>query len=511
MRNNDLLRQVSVFAVTALIGIVSPRSHAQRSVSPADVQAKIARVQNGLLPSVVIKGEPLPTMKLDDRMRYYHVPGVSIAFFDHDQLVWTRAYGVSDSQTGRPVTPETLFQAGSISKPIAAVGALRLVEEGKLKLDENVNNELISWKLPENEFTTNQKVTLRRILSHSAGLNVHGFPGYELTQPLPSVVQILNGAEPANPPPVRVETVPGSVWSYSGGGTTLMQLMMMDATGKSFPSLMHDLVLGPIAMSHSTYEEPLPLVLRSSAAHGYKANGEPVLGGFHVYPEMAAAGLWTTPSDLALAAIEVQKAYAGSSNKVLSQTLAREMLTPQKGNWGLGFELEKPGATPRFDHFGVNEGFVSLLQAYRDKDQGIVIMTNGQQGEKLITEILRAVAREYAWPDFQPSQHTLVKLTPDAVKNLEGTYDEHDPDGQDKLTISVRNGHPYLAGSYSVGSTYHFTISEPVELLPETQQQYFTLQTGDTSFRFERNDQGLVDRCVIVSTNDRREANKIVR
>ena len=448
-------------------------------------------------------------MKLADRMQYYHVPGVSIAFFDHGQIVWLQSYGVADKQTGRPVTPETLFQAGSISKPIAALGALRLVESGKLKLDENVNDELTSWKLPENEFTADQKVTLRRILSHSGGIGVHGFSGYELNQPVPSVVQILDGVKPANSPPVRVETVPGSVWSYSGGGITIMQLMMMEAMGKSFPALMHDLVLSPIGMSHSTYEEPLPLSLRSGAADGYKANGDPVPGGFRTIPEMAAGGLWTTPSDLALAAIEVQNEFAGTSHKVLSQALAKEMLTHQKDNWGLGFELEKPGATPRFDHFGVNTGFVSVVEAYRDKGQGIVIMTNGQQGEKLITEILRAVAREYAWPDFQPAQHALIKLDPASLKNLVGTYEQTEGDSPDRLTITIRNGHPYLAGSYSVGTTYHFTISEPVELLPETQQQYFTLLTGPTSFRFEKTDEGKVERCIVVSGANQREARKI--
>jgi CubicO group peptidase (beta-lactamase class C family) len=245
-------------------------------------------------------------MKLADRMQYYHVPGVSIAFFDHGRIAWTRTYGVADSQNGRPVTPETLFQAGSISKPIAALGALALVENGKLKLDQNVNDELTSWQVPENEFMTEQKVTLRRILSHSAGTNNHGFAGYESTQALPSAVQILNGAKPANSSAVQVTAVPGSVWSYSSGGIMVMQLMMMEATGKSFPALMHDLVLEPIGMSHSTYDEPLPLDLRNGVAHGYDANGDPVPGGFHVYPEMAAGGLWSTPSDLALAAIEMQ-------------------------------------------------------------------------------------------------------------------------------------------------------------------------------------------------------------
>ena len=498
-----------LFTLAALAVIPLPLSRAQQLAASADTPARIARIENGLLPSVVIEGQSAPAMKLADRMQYYHVPGVSIAFIDHGRIAWTRAYGMADVQTGRPVTPETLFQAGSISKPIAALGALSLVEKGKLKLDQNVNDELTSWKLPENEFTAQQKVTLRRILSHSAGTNVHGFSGYELNQPLPSVVQILSGTKPANSPAVQVTTVPGSVYSYSGGGIMVMQLMMMDATGKSFPALMHDLVLGPIGMSHSTYDQPLPPNLRDGAAHGYKANGEPVPGGFHVIPEMAAGGLWSTASDLALAAIEVQNEYAGSAHKVLSQSMAHEMLSRQKDNWGLGFEIEKPGATPRFDHFGVNVGFVSVLQAYRDAGQGIVIMTNGQQGEKLITEVLRSVAHEYAWPDFQPARHTLVKLSPGALDHLDGIYAEFDPDNQDKLTITVRDGHPFLAGSYSVGSIYHFTLPEPVELFPETQQQYFTLLTGSTSFRFEKNEKGIVDRCIVVSGMEQREAKKI--
>jgi CubicO group peptidase (beta-lactamase class C family) len=511
VRLNFLFRSKCLFTLVALAVVPLPLSRAQQPVPSSDTPARIARIENGLLPSVVIEGHSLPEMKLADRMQYYHVPGVSIAFIDHGRVAWTRAYGIADVETGRPVTPETLFQAGSISKPIAALGALALVEKGKLKLDQNVNDELISWKIPENEFTKDEKVTLRRILSHSAGTNVHGFSGYELNQPLPSVVQILSGAKPASSPAVQVTTVPGTVYSYSGGGIMVMQLMMMDVTGKSFPVLMHDLVLGPIGMSHSTYDQPLPLSLRGGAAHGYNANGEPLPGGFHVIPEMAAGGLWSTASDLALAAIEVQNEYAGGAHKVLSQSMAHEMLSRQKDNWGLGFEIEKPGATPRFDHFGVNAGFISVLEAYRDKAQGIVIMTNGQEGEKLITEILRSVAHEYAWPDFQPSRHTLVKLSPDALDHIEGTYAESDPDNQDKLTITVRDGHPYITGSYSVGSTYHFSLSGTVELLPEAQQQYFTLLTGDTSFRFEKNEKGIVDRCIVVSGTKQREAKKLVQ
>src|SRR5258708_21067370 len=289
MHKSLLHRRPCMCGMAAVVVLMSFQSQAQQPASSTATQARIARIQNGLLPSVVIKGESLPGMKLTDRMQYYHVPGVSIAFFDDGQIGWAGGYGVADTQTGRPVTPETLFQAGSISKPVAALGALRLVESGKLKLDENVHAELTSWKLPENEFTAEQKVTLRRILSHSGGVTVHGFGGYELSQPVPSVVQILDGAKPANSPAVRVEAVPGSVWSYSGGGITIMQLMMMEATGKSFPALMRDLVLGPVGMSHSTYEEPLPLSLRSGAAHGYGANEDPVPGGFLVHVQEVAS------------------------------------------------------------------------------------------------------------------------------------------------------------------------------------------------------------------------------
>ena len=529
MKSNSLLRYLALLSAVAL-AVVSLRptgsaavdqrevalsgslAHPQRqfsSSSNGDTATHIAHIENGLLPSVMIKGQPPATMKLIERMQHYHVPGVSIAFFDHGQIVWARSYGQADVQTGRLVTPETLFQAGSISKPIAAIGALKPVEQGKFKLDENVNEALRSWKLPENELTKEQKVTLRRILSHSAGLTIHGFPGYAEGELVPTIPQILDGEKPANTNAVRVDTVPGTVLRYSGGGITIMQLMMTDVTGNSFPELMHDLVLGPIGMSHSTYEEPLRRKLWPDVAVPYDERGEPIKGGFHTYPEMAAAGLWTNPSDLARAAIEVQKEYAGTTHKILSQSMAHEMLTHQKEDRGLGFELEKMGHTPRFGHFGVNEGFVATLQAYRDMGQGIAIMTNGRLGEQLITEILRAVAREYSWTDFRPVEHTLVNIDPATLSSFTGTYALPDPDGQDKLTVTLQGQHLYISGSYSVGSTYHFGISEPVELLPDSPQQFFTLSTGDTTFRFEKKDKGMVENCIINAGANQQLAKKL--
>ena len=289
---------------------------------------RISRIESGMTGPIAIKGRPAPAYSLAERMEHYKVPGVSVAFFGNDRIVWTRGYGYADVERKTSVSAETLFQAASISKPVAALAALHLVEEGKLSLDEDVNAKLKSWKVPDNEFTKEQKVTLRRIVSHSAGLTVHGFPGYASGEPVPTAVQVLDGVKPpANTAPVRVEVEPGQKWNYSGGGFTIMQLMMTDVTGEPFPPLMSELVLKPSGMTHSTYEQPLPQDRAALATMPYRSSGELVKGGPHTYPEMAAAGLWTTPSDLGRMAMEVEREYHGASHRILSQSMAQQYLT----------------------------------------------------------------------------------------------------------------------------------------------------------------------------------------
>jgi len=242
-----------VFTTVIASGQVSTKS-----IQGNNADARIKRIVDGLLPAAVIKGQPLRAMTLTDRMKYYNVPGVSIAFFDHGQVAWARGYGLADIVTRKPVTPDTLFQAASVSKSVTALAALRLVQEGKLQLDEDVNLKLKSWKVPDNEYTKNEKVTLRRLLSHTAGFNVPSVGGYVAGEALPTTVQILNGEKPANNEAVRVNSTPGKEFSYSGGGYVVVQLLLMDVTGKSFPELMHDLVFEPLAMTRSTFENPLP-------------------------------------------------------------------------------------------------------------------------------------------------------------------------------------------------------------------------------------------------------------
>jgi CubicO group peptidase (beta-lactamase class C family) len=323
------------------------------------------------------------------------IHGLSIAVIQNGKID-ARAYGVI-AGGGAAVSTTTLFQAGSISKPVAAMGALKLVEQGRLSLDEDVNAKLKGWKVPENEFTKAEKVTLRRLLSHSAGLTVHGFPGYDVTARMPSVVEVLDGA--GNTAAVRVNVVPGTLSRYSGGGYTVMQLLVSDVTGKPFPQYMSESVLGPAGMSRSTYQQPLPPDRASQTASGYYSDGRAVSGKWHVYPEMAAAGLWTTPTDLARFAIEVQQALAGKSSKVLSQAMTKQMLTVQMGSYGLGLALSGSSAGRRFGHNGRDEGFDAAMLARMEGGQGVVVMINKNDNSRLLPRMVEFVARKYSWPD----------------------------------------------------------------------------------------------------------------
>ena len=386
-----------------------------------EIEQRIQHIQNAILPPVLVKGESPTTTKLVDRMAALHVPGVSVAVIHDGKIEWARGFG--ETRLGGPaVTPETLFQAASISKPVTALAVLHLVESGTLNLDTDVNQYLKTWKVPANWFTEKSKVTLRELLSHTAGTTVHGFPGYASDAALPSVVQVLNGEKPANTPAIVVDTMPGSNWRYSGGGFVIMQVLLEDVTGQPFPKLMHDLVLAPIGMTRSTYEQPLPRDRMNEAAMPYHPDGQPVSGGPHVYPEMAPAGLWTTPSDLARYAIEVQQAFTGKSKAVLSTEMARAMLTPGQNQWGLGVGTGGSAGHPYFTHGGANEGFQCNLVAYNNGD-GAVIMTNSDRGAELATEILRTIAHEYGWPDFQPVGYAIGNVVdPKTLARYVGAY-----------------------------------------------------------------------------------------
>jgi CubicO group peptidase (beta-lactamase class C family) len=340
------------------------------------------------------------------QMKERQIPGVALAVIEGGKIVREQGYGFRDEGRAEPVTPATLFQAASVSKPVAALGALHLVEQGRVSLDENINSKLRSWHVPDNRFTTKHPVTLRLILSHSAGLTVEGFPGYRVGSTIPSLLQILDGKPPANTPPVRVDQIPGSKWRYSGGGYLVMQQMMIDVTGRSFDDYMQNAVLKPLGMSSSTFVQPLPEPLTRRAATGFaRAPRRPVDRRWRVKPELAAGGLWTTAGDLARFLLGIQRSLAGTSNPVISQSMTRQMLTIQKEDSGLGFFLG--GDPPRFGHNGSNHGFDAVTVALCDTGEGAVILMNGNTDIEVLKNIfVEAIADEYHWPGYTKTRPT---------------------------------------------------------------------------------------------------------
>jgi CubicO group peptidase (beta-lactamase class C family) len=437
------------------------------SIGQSGVESEIKRVEVGLLPAVLIKSDP--AWSIAERMKHYKVPGLSVAVIKDFRVQWARAYGVKDLETNEPVTTETLFQAGSISKSVNAMVAMKKVEQGKISLDENINNKLTSWKLPDNEFTVKKKVTLRNLLSHTAGTTVHGFPGYAVNEKVPTLSQVLDGAAPANTAPVRVDFEPGTRFRYSGGGTTIAQLMIMDVEKKPYPDIAKETVLVPLNMMNSTYSQPLPADWRPKAATGYRRDGREVEGKIHIYPEMAAAGLWTTPTDLAKFAIEMQLSLAGRSNKVLTKSSVETMTSSVLEEVGLGFFIEKHGGALYFGHGGADEGFRAEMVVSKDKGYGVVVMANSDNGQ-ILREVIRSVARQYGWDQFLPAPYEIIALEPAKLEDYTGRF-QVNPDRV--LTVANQNGK----------LTAQPTGDQPFELLPISETT-FVRRDADLKYEF---------------------------
>lgn len=340
---------------------------------------------------------------LEEIAKDYGVPGFSIAVIADFEMQWVKPYGVADAETGAPVTTETLFQAASISKPVAAMASVKAVQNGLFSLDARVDTLLKSWRLPKSEFTQLWPVTPRMLMSHTSGTDDgFGFPGYEPGAPLPTLIQILNGESPSNVGPVLWAAEPGTRFKYSGGAVTLQQLVLEDVVGKPFEEIARTWVLEPIGMANSFFLQPLPANIEPRAARSHFRQGAAGNVKFHVYPELAAAGLWTTPEDLCKFAIEVQKTLRGDSGHVLTKESALQMVTPGNvGRYGVGFSTMQRGGIAYFGHGGGNWGVTCNLVASRDDGVGFAIMTNSEVSGALMAEVERRVATVYRWPGYE--------------------------------------------------------------------------------------------------------------
>jgi CubicO group peptidase (beta-lactamase class C family) len=445
--------------------------------SSSSAKQRMESVEENLARYVALSGSSNERLRLASQMAALHVPAVSLAAIHDGRIDWAQAYGVS-SLGGAPATTKTLFGAASISKTVTAMGVLKLVEEHRIDLDSDANRYLKRWKIPDNNFTAEKKVTVRELLNHTSGIGTHNGDIYDPSQTLPTLLQMLDGEKPARNAPVRVEAVPGTGFAYSNGGYMVLDLLVEDVTGETFARYMKRNVLDPIGMRDSTFDAPLPPEYAARAATPYWEDGKtPTPPAKFVEPNLAAGGLWTTPTDLAKFLIEVQREYAGTSNKVLSQSTMRLMLTPGLGpapkrRWGLGFEVGGDPGNLYVRHEGSGV-FEDDMVAYL-RGNGIVVMTSGGDGGPLTEEILRSAGRVYGFPDFKPVEHSTVAVSPENLRRFIGTY------GYVKVAMDGNA----LTAEIPVGST-------PKRLYPESQTHYFVLD-GPQELSFDVDAQQVV-------------------
>lgn len=338
-------------------------------------------------------------MTLNEAMQYFKVPAISFAVIENNQIVWVYAQGLVSSNSKKLVNTSTLFQAGSMSKSVAALTALRLVDKNKLGLDVEVNPLLKEWKIPASTKFKSTAITLRQLLSMSSGLNIGGYYGYEPGKELPSVIETLFGIPPANNLPVKIIFKPGAKYYYSGAGYEVIQLLIDSQTGQSFTDVVQELILTPLQMSHSYYAQPLNATLNENAATATDSAGYTFPYRWRVVPEYAAGGLWSTPTDLAKLVIATMSAYQGKPNAIISPQLAKQTLQRQINTpYGLGFVIAGKGKQLHFMKLGQNAGYQGWLVGYPATGQGIVVMTNSDQGRELAQDLIYAIAKAYHWP-----------------------------------------------------------------------------------------------------------------
>ncbi|MDQ6885733.1 MAG: beta-lactamase family protein [Gemmatimonadota bacterium] len=501
LSEHNALRVGSALSRPGTTPVVVPAAQIRRVQLPAyPVEERMARVERGLLPAILVRGRASETMHLRARMEHFRVPGVSVAVVDNNRLAWTRSYGVTRArvrQESEAVDSTTLFHAGSASETVSALAALALVGQGKLSLDGDVNRELRSWRLSGGDSARWNPPTLRGLLNESAGVGISRFRGYAWGEPVPSLLQLLQGLAPANSPAVRVEMPPATVRRASAGSYAVLQQLLEDVAGEPFGRLMRVLVLDSLDMRHSRFAPFPPPPVSLHAAWAHHAEGGEVAGRWYSHPELAAAGLWTTAGDLAQVVIELLRAPSGEG-RVLSAALATQMLARQPLGGGLGIDLSDIGEPARFGREGESKGYRCVIVGFPAAGQGAVVMTNSESGGALAQEIVRSIAREYGWPAMHPAERQVAAVDPRRYRELVGEY---------HLESS---GQPALVDVMSRRS--QLLIREPegpaVEVIAANDSSYFAPANG-TRYTFLRDDHGRVRWLAIALSGAPRVATRV--
>ena len=408
----------TIILVSSLFILLSSCANSSKIIAQENTK-EISAIENGLLQAIQVKGEPIKSFRLQDRMKYYNVPGVSILVLKNGNVHWSKLYGVADANEGTELNEETLFQVASVAKPFTALGILKLFEKGRINLDVDVNEYLKDWQLAETEFSKKEVDSIRRILSHTAGLSGHGFDGYPQDGDFPSTIDVLNGAAASQA--IVVDDLPGKNWRYSGGGYVILQRVIEDVTGMPFAKYMETEILKPLGMSNSTFQQPLDSNKYKNVSSAHNNQGEVVPGKWYNYPEAGAGGLWSTALDLAKYCKEIQEIYAGKRDGIISKKTLDMMFEKTLNDWGLGLHMMGEANDLMFGHEGMNEGFFADFRSFA-KGDGVIVLTNGSTGN-LTAEFLRSISSYYKWNSHLPRMIEELDISNEDLKKFTGRFD----------------------------------------------------------------------------------------
>jgi len=432
------------------------------------INPKIVQVENNLLTDaeIVFVDSPVTKFNIIDRMKFYKVSSVSIAVINKGQIEWAKAYGMADTAEKRKADINTVYQAASVTKSINALCIMKLVQDGKLSLDKDLRNYLKSWTFPENEFSTGKTITLRNLLSHTAGLSTSGFMGYSKGSAIPSINDILDGKPPANSEAVKSVLAPNTAFKYSGGGILITRKILQDNINSNYDSLLKQVVLKPLGMNNSSFSQPLNPKWKNFAV-AYNRDMKEINGKYNIYPEQAPDGLWTTATDLAKFIISIEQSLKNSPSGFLNNSTANEMLKPvlDSSDAALGFFIKKKGGEYYFTHSGANVGFRSDYYGSFLTGTGVAILTNSDNGQSLINEIINSISTIYGWKGFyDPERKKLVEVPDTILDKYVGEYYSDNPSL--KITITKKNGELELTARrpermYATGYNNFFLLSSP--------------------------------------------------
>ena len=339
---------------------------------------------------------------LDSIAKSENVVGMSVAIIEKGEISWFHQYGLKKEGVNEKIDSSTIFRCASISKPITALGVLKLHEEGKIHLDSNVNIYLKDWKLKMNRYTKDSIITIRRLLSHTGGINFHGGGEFDQTKDVPNIIEVLNGK--AYSPKIKAKRIPGTQFKYSGGGYTILEKIIEDVSGQSFSEFMEVNILKPLEMNRSTFKHLYAKDSIKNVACGHWDDKTTLDDGWKLNSTIAAGGLWSTSGDLCKYIIEIQEILNGKSDGILKIETVREMLVPliksgDSNDWALGpYVRQESDGTWYFGHTGHNDGYHSILDAsFTISQGGFVFLVNTEVPLSFYSRIYTPVFDFYGW------------------------------------------------------------------------------------------------------------------